>query len=423
MQFDIVIIGGGLSGLSCGIRLLQQGKRCALVSTGQNALHFSSGSFDLLNTLPDGSAVKNPIQALPELAKQAPDHPYSLLGQENVKALLGQAQQLLVESGLPLKGSCDENHMRITPFGLSRPSWLSTAEVPTYSFEQALPWKKLAVLSIEGFLDFQPELAADALRQQGVAVETAYLRLPALDRLRSNPSEFRAINISRILDFPDNQTLLANDIIEQAADAEAVILPACIGLDDPALIVKLTEKVGKPVMLVPTLPPSLMGIRAHQLLSRRFQKMGGVFMPGDTVLRAEIEQQRVKAVYTHNHTDIPLTAKHFVLASGSFFSNGLIAEFNGIKEPVFGLDILSAANRMDWSSQDLFDAQPYLQFGVKTDAQLHGLKDGLPLENLYASGAVLGGYDPLKQGCGAGVALVSALHIANQIINDEEAAL
>lgn len=423
MQFDIIIIGGGLAGLSCGIRLLQQGKRCALISTGQNALHFSSGSFDLLNYLPDGSIVKNPIQALPELAKQAPSHPYSLLGEQVVGALAAEAQQLLIESNVPLKGSFDENHIRITPFGLAKPTWLSSKEVPTYSFNQPLPWKKLAVLSIEGFLDFQPELAADNLRQQGLEIDTAYLRMPALDRLRLNPSEFRAVNISRILDLPDNQEQLAKDIIELSGDAEAVVLPACIGLDNPALADKLSERVGKPVMLVPTLPPSLMGIRAHQLLSRRFQRMGGVYMPGDTVLKADIQNQRVNAVYTHNHTDIPLTAKHFVLASGSFFSNGLIAEFDRIKEPVFGLDIAGSDNRMDWSEQNLFSAQPYLQFGIKTDNQLRGSINGRTLENLYAAGAVLSGYDPLHQGCGAGVALISALHIANTIIHIEEVAL
>ncbi|MBO6249685.1 MAG: FAD-binding protein, partial [Bacteroidales bacterium] len=74
MRFDTIIIGGGLSSLVCGIRLQRSGRKCLIISAGQNALHFSSGTFGLLGRLPDGTAVKEPFNSLSFLPG---DHPYS----------------------------------------------------------------------------------------------------------------------------------------------------------------------------------------------------------------------------------------------------------------------------------------------------------------------------------------------------------
>lgn len=417
MKFDSLIIGGGLAGLVCGIRLAEAGLRCAIVSRGQSALHFSSGSLDLLAELPDGSPVDAPLTALAALQQQAPRHPYSLMGAENVCRYAAQSEALLARCNIAFQGSYQQNHQRITPLGTQRATWLSPTEIPT----APLPWRRITVVGISGFLDFQPELVADSLAENHIDVRVAELTLPALDTLRNNPSEFRAANIARLLDMPEQQLLLIEELKALANETDALFLPACLGSDDSQAWQTISRQLPCPLRLLPTLPPSVLGIRMFHQLRRRFQQLNGILMPGDAVLNTEIAQHNVSAIFTHNHAEVPLRAKNYILASGSFFSNGLQAKFSGIREPIFGLDIHAPLRREEWCKEDFFSPQPYLQAGVAVDGHFQPRLNGERIENLYAIGSVLSGFDPLQQGCGAGVSMTGALHVAQQILDSQGA--
>ncbi|WP_265497732.1 glycerol-3-phosphate dehydrogenase subunit GlpB [Providencia rustigianii] len=418
MKYDVVVMGGGLAGLICGIHLTQSGLSCAIVSAGQNALHFSSGSLDLLTHLPDGRMVEKPLSMLDELKQQAPNHPYSLIGSAKVTELAQLAQATLQQAGVNLKGSWEENHYRVTPLGHKRMTWLSPESVPTVGLHQSMNLGKIAVLGIEGFLDFQPQMVADELDREGLEAEACYVHLPLLDRLRENPSEFRAINVARWLDRPENMAQMVEEIAPFVANADTVFMPACIGLDSEEPMLELQKQLGKPLFLLPTLPPSLLGIRLHETLLRQFRRQGGVMMPGDKVTSVNFVGSRIESVQTRNHGNISLKAKHFVLATGSFFNNGLVAKFDRVYEPLMNLDLCDIAERSTWTNKEFFASQPYMAFGVQTDHTLRGKKQGDTIENLYVAGAVLGGFDPLTQGCGAGVSLISGLYAANEIVNE-----
>lgn len=417
MKFDTVIIGGGLAGLCCGIRLARKGVRTAIVSSGQSALHFSSGSLDLLSYLPDGSEVESPVQAIAELVKQAPRHPYSKLGVERFATLAAEAKALLTEAGVDTVGDADRNHYRLTPVGELKPTWLTLDGYIHSQSGDALAWRRVALFNAEGFLDFYPQFLADELRRKGTICELHTFNLPALEQVRQNPTEMRSANIARIFDRAETLDALVEQIKRKMGVAEAVLLPAVLGVDCRDGVRYLEQRLGCPVAVVATLPPSVPGLQTQTLLRRYFQELGGVYMLGDTVTGYRADGDRIEAVYTSNHGDVALRADDFVLATGSYFSGGLVADNGRVCEPIFGVDVAYEANRGDWYRRDMFEAQPYESFGVECDESLRALRGGRKVENLRVVGATLSGFNAVKEGCGAGVSILTAMCAADEILS------
>lgn len=424
MNFDVVIIGGGLAGLTCGIALQQSDKRCAIINNGQAAIDFASGSFDLLSRLPDGHAVSNLADGLAQLAQQLPNHPYSILGASTVLAKAEEFSHLSEQLNLDLVGSNQQNHWRVTALGSLRGAWLSPNSVPTTNQDTAFPYHKITVLGIEGYHDFQPELlAANLVLNSQFAhceITSDFLKIPELDQLRANSREFRSVNIAQVLEYKLNFADLVEEVKTAAKGADAVFLPACFGLENQEFMNSLCKATGLPLFELPTLPPSLLGMRQRIQLRRQFEQLGGLMMNGDSAVKAHFSGNQVRAIETRIHEKEEITADAFVLASGSFFSKGLVSEFDKIFEPVFYSDIqgdqgFNPTDRFSWTNSRFSNPQPYQSAGVIINEQCQVQKDGEFLSNLYAIGNVIGGFNALELGCGSGVAVVSALTVAEQI--------
>ena len=180
----------------------------------------------------------------------------------------------------------------------------------------------------------------------------------------------------------------------------------------------IKENIHVNTIFLGTMPPSVPGIRSQLLIKKAYEAAGGTFMAGDEVVEASLSEDRLESVRTVNLGGMRLTAENFVLATGSFFSKGLRSTPEKVIEPLLGLDVDFEPSRMDWYDRNFFAEQKYIGFGVKTDASFHPFKDGRTVSNLYAVGAIIGECNSVKLGCGAGVAIMTALSAADSILGE-----
>ena len=404
MRYDTVIIGGGLSALMSGIELARNNKRVALVATGHSSLHFSSCSFGLYNAAEPLKA----IETLPE------SHPYSKLTTEQIECYTTRATEILNIAGIATVGSTEANHYIMTPTGQMRQCWLSLEGALTSNNANSIDYKSVAILYPEGFLDFYAQFILDSLCAMGCKSTLSSFTLPELTARRNNPTEMRSVQVARALDKQENLNALASIITREAGEAEAVVLPAILGFERTDVQQQLSKMVDKDILYIPTLLTSVEGVKAERALRRTFESMGGTIFMGHTAVSYTMEEGAIASITTSK--DITLQAEDFVLAAGSFIGGGLTSERQKISEPLFGADIAPSAEG-EYTTRNIFEPQPFMSSGVATNDTFNVLINAQAVDNLYACGAILSGYNPVKEGCGAGVAMLTALKVADDIIN------
>ena len=372
MRFDTVIIGGGLAGLTAGISLQEAGRKTAIVSSGQNAMHFFSGNFESVG------ADRERIAAL-----------FSAAG-VRTNAIDGQM---------------------LMPMGTLREVSLTLEDVTVFPDRHVA--EKALIVNFTGFHDFFGTFIADALEQGGTSCRIRFVRLPEMENLRVSPSEMRSVNIARMMD--EHWEKVVADIRILHKDEDLIILPQVFGLKDAAVLDKIRTALPARVAFIGTMPPSVPGIRTQMLLKRRFEVLGGTYLMGDEVTSAALHEGVVSSVTTRNLDTVRLFADHFILATGGYFSKGIATSPTQVYEPLFGLDLDYPENRSAWYRTDFFADQPYMNFGVKTDDALHALKDGEPVRNLFAIGSILGNTRKDDFGTAAGLAIRTAFAAVDTI--------
>jgi len=365
----------------------------------------------LLNSV-DGKSVTNPLEGMKTLSSE---HPYSKIGSD-VESLISEFYAILKEIGIKASGDASKLHYRLTPLGEVKPAWLTLDEFMTLPTADKLPYNKVVIFNLAGFLDFYPQFLAAGLSKLGVKSQSYVLTAPLFERLRKSTTEMRGPNIARVIDR-ETLDVLANEINRKSADAEVVLMPAIVGMCDTKDVEYLRSRVKLPLYFISTVPISVPGLRMQQQFKDYFTRLGGVYMLGDSVNGGSIENSELKYVTTVNHEDERFYADNFVIATGSFISRGLVSTFDRVYEPLFNLDVVYDENRPSWSEKNIYEHQKFMNYGLSTDDKFRVRRNGEALTNLYASGSILANQNPMENGCGAGVAILSALKVASTIIS------
>jgi glycerol-3-phosphate dehydrogenase subunit B len=408
-MLDLLVIGAGLAGLTAALAAAEAGLRTAIVARGLGALHWSAGTLDLLGYLPDDEQpIAQPLAALARLPAQ---HPYRLLGQDAVAAAMAGLAERLGQAGLPYGGAGDQANLLLpSPAGAMRPVYLAPAAQLAGRLDDPTP---LLIAGFQGFRDFYPSIVAHHLCRQGVAARAVYLP----SELLSDRRDANSVVLAQEMESARRQDALANALRQVVAPGERVGLPALLGLDrHMESRQRLQEAVGAPIFELPTLPPSVAGIRLHRTLVGLLARYR---VPVQTNMRAVgfgVESgsggNRLAWVETESSAR-PLRhrAGAFLLATGGILGGGFQSDPAGrVWETVFELPLSVPQGRGGWFHGEFLDRRghPVFQGGVVVDESLRPLRDGGPAyTNLYAAGGVLAHADPIRERSLEGIAIAT----------------
>ncbi len=416
-MLDLVVIGAGLTGLIAAHAARQTGLAVQVIAKGWGATHWSAGTIDVLGYLDHGQMpVRRPFDDVATLAKTQPGHPYGALEHGELARALEEFAGLTVEMGLRYVSGArsGENLFLPSPVGAARPAFL----VPEAQAAGDLSRPDPMLIVGLGLRDLYPQLIAENLSKQGHVARAAFLPIDLVTARHDS----NTVQLARELDDPARRARLAAEIKKLVRPGERVGLPAILGLDDHAAAWReLQSAIGAPVFEIPTLPPSVPGIRLNNALRQHLSREGvrvdinmlvdGFNADGDHVNWVESETSA---------RPLKHSARNFLLATGGFLGGGLGSDHNGRTwEAVFGLPVAAPPRREEWFRSQFFDpdGHPIYSAGVAANCAFQPVDaaGARVLSNVWVAGSLLAHADPILERSLEGIAVATGLAAAKRI--------
>lgn len=417
-DFDLVVVGGGLSGMMSALFAALREKKVLLITKGSGVLAVGGGTIDLFGCAPDGTGLDSPFAMLDNLP---PRHPYSLIGSNNVRRALRTFLDLTKEESFPYVHDGEKNMRVLTALGSIKHSFLVPESMNTRHLDNI---KKVFVIGVEGLKDFAPVFIS-----QGFAKCRAFAGKKVLHRLLPLPfalnRDLSTLDLARYLDLQEGHQWLAQSLLEQIGfpqdSTEAVVLPPILGTKSLSQIhTSLRERLGREVWETVGLPPAITGLRLHHLLLRLLKKYRVELIEQATVTASKIEHGHCLYLSTNQgNRERRYHARAFIIATGGILGDGFVSEPHRTWEPILNLDLHASPDDPDWSQPEIFTPENHYQqthsfslLGPRVDNSFRPLtpQNELLCDNVFFVGKSLGGYDHTREKSGNGVAISTAWH-------------
>ena len=274
------------------------------------------------------------------------------------------------------------------------------------------------IIDIKGLRGFSALQITETLKPVWPGLRHARISFPDMQTVQEVYTE----PMARSLAVPENRKKLADLIRPLAKDTGVVGVPAILGMQDSHSVQQnLQEMIGLPIFEIPTMPPSIPGLRLRETFEMKLPEIGVRLLYQNRVSQISRDKGVFLLEIGSGSLIKRVRAKGVILATGRFLGKGLYADRKLIREPLLNLPVYQPGMRPDWHRFDFMDPRGHAinRAGLEIDDQFRPLDAfGNPVfDNLFAAGSILAHQDWMRMKCGSGMAMATAYAAVNAFLS------
>jgi len=406
---DLTVIGAGITGMAAALFAANRGVSTTRVGIASEII-FSSGFFDLMGVHPisEGKIWKNPWKAIDALTLGIPEHPYSRITKKHILNALDEFLHALEDAGLPYRKEPHRNVEVVMPVGTVKTTYC--VPLSMWNGVEALKTKDpCLIVDIRGLRGFSARRIAETLKPVWPKLRHSRISFPGYDK----PGEVYPERMASSLMIAESRKRLVDAVRPHIGDARMIGFPAMFGMRGTREIMSdLEERIGLPIFEIPTMPPSIPGVRIKEAMNTQLEAKGVRPLLGQRVLSVRPGKEGFALQIGHTAVEHVVHSKAVILATGRFIGKGLTADRRQIREALFDLHVHQPGARKEWHRQHFLDPRGHSinLAGLEIDDRFRPLdRHGqTAFENLFAAGSILAHQDWMRMKCGSGLAIATA---------------